>query len=156
MKAVICLLFDKLETVKHTIMKNRFVRGFLGVVIFLAVCAAASAVVMLLWNWIVPAVIGWGVLTFWQALGLILLCKLLFGGMGKMGAFGCFHGMHHGMHPGHRHFTCEERDRIRDEVKNMSCRERKEYIRKHMFGGFPGPGPAAPWAPSETKDNDRE
>jgi hypothetical protein len=36
-------------------------------------------VVMYLWNWLVPALFAGPVITFWQALGLLLLCKLLFG-----------------------------------------------------------------------------
>ena len=36
--------------------------------------------VQYLWNNILPPVIGVGVLTFWQAVGLLVLCRLLFGG----------------------------------------------------------------------------
>jgi len=33
-----------------------------------------------LWNWLVPAVFaGAHLITFWQALGLLLLCRILFG-----------------------------------------------------------------------------
>ncbi|MGA7221026.1 MAG: hypothetical protein WBX38_22110 [Candidatus Sulfotelmatobacter sp.] len=46
-------------------------------VLFLAV---ASFVVMRLWNWLIPAVFGWHLITFWQALGLLVLSKILFGG----------------------------------------------------------------------------
>lgn len=33
---------------------------------------------MLLWNWIMPAICGFGKLTFWKSLGLIYLCGFLF------------------------------------------------------------------------------
>lgn len=46
-------------------------------VLFLAV---ATFVVMHLWNWLVPAVFGWHVINYWQALGLLVLSKILFGG----------------------------------------------------------------------------
>ena len=50
----------------------------------IAIVAAAvfvvSSVVMLLWNNILPAVLHVGVITFWQAAGIILLCKILFSG----------------------------------------------------------------------------
>jgi hypothetical protein len=36
-------------------------------------------VVMALWNWLVPALFGGPVITFWQAWGLLLLSKILFG-----------------------------------------------------------------------------
>jgi len=39
-----------------------------------------SFVVMRLWNWLVPAVFGWHLITFWQAVGLLVLSKILFGG----------------------------------------------------------------------------
>lgn len=39
-----------------------------------------SFVVMRLWNWLTPTLFGWHIITFWQALGLLLLSKILFGG----------------------------------------------------------------------------
>jgi membrane protein required for beta-lactamase induction len=41
-----------------------------------------GTVVMLLWNWLLPALFGWPELTFWQALALLALCRILFGGHG--------------------------------------------------------------------------
>ncbi|MEW6467616.1 MAG: hypothetical protein AB1458_01760 [Bacteroidota bacterium] len=50
---------------------------------FLVLLAAAvfGWVVMLLWNWLVPDLFNGPVIGFWQAAGLLVLCKLLFGGM---------------------------------------------------------------------------
>ena len=46
-----------------------------------------SFVVMSLWNWLVPPVFGWHAITFWQALALLVLSKILFGGFrGRPGA----------------------------------------------------------------------
>jgi hypothetical protein len=45
--------------------------GFLG-----------GGVVKLLWNWLVPPIVGWREITFWQAFGLLALCRILFGGSG--------------------------------------------------------------------------
>ena len=39
--------------------------------------------VMHLWNWLLPAIFGWRQITFWQALGLLVLCRILFGGFGS-------------------------------------------------------------------------
>ncbi len=39
-----------------------------------------SFVVMRLWNWLTPELFGWHPITFWQALGLLVLSKILFGG----------------------------------------------------------------------------
>ena len=41
-------------------------------------------IVKLLWNWLVPSLFGWQPVTFWQALGLLALCRILFGGNGLM------------------------------------------------------------------------
>ena len=37
-------------------------------------------IVMSLWNWLLPALFGWRMITFWQALGMLILCRILFGG----------------------------------------------------------------------------
>lgn len=44
-------------------------------------------VVKLLWNWLLPPLFGWRMLTFWQALALLALCRILFGHHGH-GGFG--------------------------------------------------------------------
>lgn len=116
-------------------MENRFVRGALGASIFLAVLAAAAAAVMLLWNALIPEIAGWTAIGFWQAAGLIVLCRLLFGGIGR-GMHGPFAG------PG-RAYSWEERARMRDRVRRMDPDERRDYIRRHMFGRCPGQ-PAKP------------
>ena len=36
--------------------------------------------VMSLWNWLMPGLFGLPVVTFWQALGLLALSRILFGG----------------------------------------------------------------------------
>lgn len=43
---------------------------------------AFGLIVMLLWNAILPAVLHAETITYWQALGLLLLCRILFGGFG--------------------------------------------------------------------------
>jgi hypothetical protein len=35
--------------------------------------------VMLLWNWLMPEIFGLGLITFWQAFGLVVLGRMLFG-----------------------------------------------------------------------------
>jgi len=37
-------------------------------------------VVLRLWNWLLPPLFGWRKINFWQALGLLTLCRILFGG----------------------------------------------------------------------------
>ena len=50
-------------------------------VVFVGIAAALSWVVMLLWNAILPETVGVKPLNFWKAAGLLLLAKILFGGM---------------------------------------------------------------------------
>ena len=42
-------------------------------------------VVQQLWNWLAPTLFGWRQITFWQGLGLLALCRILFGGFGGGG-----------------------------------------------------------------------
>ena len=41
--------------------------------------------VMHLWNWLLPPLFGWRMISFWQALGLLLLSRILFGSWGSGG-----------------------------------------------------------------------
>jgi hypothetical protein len=50
--------------------------------VFAAFLALASAAVMLLWNRIVSGVLGLPSLGFWEALGLLVLARILFGARG--------------------------------------------------------------------------
>jgi hypothetical protein len=64
------------------IPKWLFVAAPFGFAIFIAI---GGEVVMLLWNWLAPALFGLRQITFWQALGLLALCRILFGGFGLGG-----------------------------------------------------------------------
>lgn len=48
--------------------------------------------VELLWNWLMPDLFALKSITYWQAFGIVVLAKLLFGGCGK------HHPGHHGRH----------------------------------------------------------
>jgi hypothetical protein len=43
-------------------------------------------VVRQLWNWLLPPIFGWHQITFWQAFGILALCRILFGRLGLGGA----------------------------------------------------------------------
>jgi hypothetical protein len=55
--------------------------AFMALAIGAVAIALFSYVVMSLWNSILPAVIHVGTITFWQAVGILLLSKILFGGL---------------------------------------------------------------------------
>ena len=62
-------------------MKTRVLKRALKIGVIASVVAAILGfVVMSLWNWLAPAVFGLGAITFWQALGILILSKILFGG----------------------------------------------------------------------------
>lgn len=51
-----------------------------------AVLFGLSLAVMLLWNNLLPQILHVGTITYWQAMGIFVLCKILFGfGPGKGG-----------------------------------------------------------------------
>lgn len=83
----------------------------------LGICAMAlfilvgGEVVMNLWNWLLPPIFGWPAITFWQGLGLLALCRILFGGFGGRGF------------PRTHHLTPDERERLRQRFRDR-VRER--------------------------------
>jgi hypothetical protein len=62
-------------------MKRHWMMKGLRFLIFAAVAIAVFGfVVMSLWNWLMPSLFGWKLIGFWQAVGLVILSKILFGG----------------------------------------------------------------------------
>jgi len=58
----------------------------LAILALLLFVAIGGVVVMQLWNWLLPPLFGSRLVTFWQALGLLALCRILFGGFGLHGS----------------------------------------------------------------------
>ncbi|HYU78486.1 MAG TPA: hypothetical protein VEK56_05850 [Vicinamibacterales bacterium] len=77
--------------------------AILGILLFAFI---GGELVKLLWNWLLPPLFGLPEVTFWQALGLLALCRILFGGRGMIGRSG----------PRAR-FTLEERERFRQRMR---------------------------------------
>jgi hypothetical protein len=113
-------------------MRRLFYRGrFIFIPIAIAACLTlAGFVVMLLWNALMPVIFHLGMITFWQAVGLFILCKLLFG-FGKGGPRGGFRG---GPPGPWMKFKMEER------FRNMTPEERERFKQKwnERCGGFQG------------------
>lgn len=97
-------------------------RGFWIVPIGLAAAAAFSAAAMLLWNALVPDIFGLATINFWQALGLMVLIRVFFAGIG-----GHPHSMGGGRHGIGKSF--------RDKWQKMSAEERAEFVKRYKGHG---------------------
>lgn len=97
-----------------TILQKHLVFIPLFCVAFIAVFGGC---VMLLWNWLMPELFGLPSLNFWQAAGLLALCKILFGGFGGGHHHG--HGCHHGG------------NKLRERWESMTPEEREHIIEMH-------------------------
>ncbi len=82
----------------------------LALAAFAGFAALGTYLVMRLWNWLTPSLFGWHTLTFAQAFGLLVLCRLLFGGLGLMR--GPRHEFRHRMRARWGGMTIEERERF--------------------------------------------
>ena len=65
-------------------------KKWLAIIFFAPVAIAlfiliGGELIMHLWNWLLPPLFGWRQVTFWQAFGLLALCRILFGGVSGRG-----------------------------------------------------------------------
>jgi hypothetical protein len=90
---------------------RRIGKGFAILGLVVVVTAALAGIVMFLWNALLPGLFHLPQLAFWQALGLLLLCRLLFGGMRVRGGGGRWR--HHYWRERWEQMTPEERARLR-------------------------------------------
>lgn len=87
--------------------------AILGMVIFTWI---GGELVKLLWNWLLPTLFGWPQITFWQAIGLLVLCRILFGGF-RLGGHGSRRSrLRRRMEERWEHMTPEERERLRQRL----------------------------------------
>jgi high-affinity Fe2+/Pb2+ permease len=64
----------------------RFIAFGIGGVVLAALFALVLGfVVQWLWNWLMPDIFALKQISYWQAFGLVFLCRLLFGGFGHRG-----------------------------------------------------------------------
>lgn len=81
-------------------------------------------IVMHLWNWLLPPLFGWRLITFWQALALLLLCRILFGGWGGSGG-----GKGHMRHHVRERMAERMGERMRERWEKMTPEEREKFRR---------------------------
>ena len=86
--------------------------AILGILLFIAI---GGEIVLQLWNWLLPPLFGWRQITFWQALGILVLCRILFGGLGLHGS--ARSNFRRRMDERCGHMTPEERERFRQRLR---------------------------------------
>lgn len=95
---------------KHLVFIPLF--GLVFIVVF-------GGCVMLLWNWLMPELFGMSSIGFWQAAGLLILCKILFGGL-------CGN---------HNHHRCHHHDnKLRERWEKMTAEEREAMLLTEIQG----------------------
>jgi hypothetical protein len=94
-------------------MKARWIkRGLIVGMIAVVAAGVFGLLVMGLWNWLAPEVFGLHAITFWQALGILILSKILFGGFrGRPGFSGHWK---HRLSERWQQMTPEEREKFRE------------------------------------------
>jgi len=116
---------------------------FKGKFIFIPIIAAAvltliSFVVMQLWNNLLPAILHVGIITFWQAMGIFILCKILFG-FGKggrgWGGGGGAPWMRRKMEQKFNNMTPDEKERFKQKMAERMC---GGFGGRNRGGGFSG------------------
>ncbi len=105
---------------------NRRKRKFFFLFFFPVLFFVLTSIVMLLWNAILPGLLNVSTLSFWQAAGLLALCRILFGGF----RFGGGARHRFGGPPAHlrdkwMNMTDEEKTKFREEWKKR-CDRRKQ------------------------------
>ncbi len=104
--------------------------------------AAFGWITMLLWNWLMPALFDGAVATisYWQAMGILVLSKILFSGFG--GGKGHGHGCGGSHHCGKGHDKDDDdsnkcrshwKSKFHDKMSNMS-EEDKEAVKEQLAG----------------------
>jgi len=95
-----------------------------GIAVLLLFIFIGGEIVMRLWNWLLPALFKWPQISFWQALGLLALCRILFGGLG-----------------GHGKPRSSFRRRMAERWEGMTPEEREKFRQRYQerWGCMPPP-----------------
>ena len=95
--------------------RKMFFMAPLAILAMLLFMVIGGEVVLHLWNWLLPPLFGWHLITFWQALGILVLCRILFGRIGGRG----FYRSNFRRRMGERweHMTPEEREQFRQGMR---------------------------------------
>lgn len=115
-------------------------RGLRFLAFALLFVGLAGLTVMTLWNALLPAILGVPVITFWQALGLLALSRILFGGPFRGGGFrgGGWRGERN--HPGRSGW----KQKMTERWQNMTP-EQRDQLKQQWRERCGGRGPRGGW-----------
>jgi len=114
-------------------MKKHRALKMIGIgILVVALFFVLGFVVMALWNWLMPSLFGLHTITYWQAYGLLILSKILFGGLRGGGGHRC-------------HGRGDWRNRMTERWETMTPEEREKFGQS-MRGRWCGTPPAEPQA----------
>lgn len=135
-------------------------RGFCGhrmgkpILLCVALFVALGLIVMTLWNAVLPGLLGVKEIGFWQSLGMLALCRILFGGLGfRPGMFG---KARRRMHERWMQMTPEQREafmRHRREKFGFGHRDRCGWHSRWDEKMDPRPQPQPPVQPVQPDEN---
>jgi hypothetical protein len=107
---------------------KRVVWVLLGIGVFAIISVVFGLAVMLLWNWLFPAIFGLPRINYLQAVGLFVLFRILFSGIGTSGGFQDSQ-RRYGRHlPGD---DSPHNNPFREKWLSMSDEERNEFWKHH-------------------------
>ena len=104
---------------------NRKAKGALFVVAIIAIFLLVTLVVMQLWNCLLPEIVGAKTINYWQAMGILVLSKILFGGFNG--------GKHKIEHWKNKHQYNERMNEMSEDEKEKFKEKLKERFRNHPF-----------------------
>jgi hypothetical protein len=96
--------------------------GIAGLVLFTFI---VGEIVRRLWNWLLPELFGVPAITFWQALGLLVLARILFGGFGRGGGSGDKIGARVG-----EKIADRVAERVTERLEGLSPEERARFTQR--------------------------
>ena len=107
--------------------------AILMIPLILLFIAVGGEIVKHLWNWLLPSIFGLRQITFWEALGVLLLSRILFGGFGWRGS---------GRSSIRRRVADRVADRVGDRWDAMTPEERERFRQRlrERCGFDPGSG----------------
>jgi hypothetical protein len=112
-------------------MRRKLIWAPLAILALAAFIFAGGWAVQHLWNWLLPPLFGWRVVTWWQAVGLLALCRILFGNWGG-----------HGRGPRSR-MRQRMNEKWNEKWEHMTPEEREKFRERWKRCGFGEPGGGA-------------